>query len=105
VLRPFLFLAVLALSACATAASSPPEAHFVLADPSKYKTDVERARAQSLAETACKNKAMVASAELEKTVASERHSMENLDRARAKAAEMYATSYALCMMSNGFVKQ
>jgi hypothetical protein len=96
---------VLALSACATAASSPPEAHFVLADSSKYKNDTDRARAQTMAETACKNKAMVASAELEKTVASERHSMENLDRAREKSAEMYATSYALCMMSSGYVKQ
>ena len=47
---------------------------------------------------------MTASAELEKTIASERHSMENLDRAREKAAEMYTTAFALCMLNNGYVK-
>jgi hypothetical protein len=95
---------ILALSACATAASSPPEMHFALADPGKFKTDGERARAQQLAEITCKAKAMTASAELEKTIASENHSRENLDKAREKAVEMYSTSFTLCMMSSGFVK-
>lgn len=105
VLRSPPFLMLLALSACTTAASTPPEIRFALADPGKYKTEVERERAQQLAETTCKAKALTASTELEKTVAAERHSMENLDRAREKAAEMYSTSYALCMMSNGYVKR
>ncbi len=105
VLRPIPLLMVLALSACTTAANTPPEMRFVLADPGKYKTDVERERAQQLAEIACKAKALTASAELEKTIAAERHSIENVDRAREKAAEMYSTAFALCMMSNGYVKK
>ena len=104
-LRSIPLLVVLALSACATAASSPPEIRFVLADPGKYKTEAEREHALQLAETACKAKAMTASAELEKTIAAAHHSRENLDRAREKSAEMYSTSYALCMISNGFVKK
>jgi hypothetical protein len=102
--RSILLPLLLGLSACATAASTPPEPRFVLANPGKYKTDTERNQAQQLAETACKAKAMMASTELEKTVAGERHSIENLDRAREKASEMYSTSFALCMMSSGFVK-
>ena len=62
-------------------------------------------RALQLTQTACKAKALTSSAELEKTIASERHSMENLDRAREKAAEMYATSFTLCMLSSGYVKK
>ncbi len=96
---------LLAVSACTTAATTQPEMHFALADPNKYKTDIERQRAQQLAETACKTKAMTASAEFEKTIASEHHSRENLDRARERAAEMYSTTFALCMMSNGYVKK
>jgi hypothetical protein len=98
-------LSLLALSACTTAASTQPEMQFVLADPGKYKTDAERERAQQLAEIGCKAKAMQSSAELEKVIASEHHSRENLDRAREKAAEMYRTSFTLCMISNGFVKK
>ncbi len=105
VLRSIPLLIFLALSACTTAASTPPEMLFVLADPGKYNTDTERQRAQQLAETACKAKALTASTELEKTIAAERHSMANLDRAHEKAAEMYNTSFALCMMSNGYVKK
>jgi hypothetical protein len=103
-MRSMMFSILLGLSACATAATTPPEARFALADPDKYKTEAERARAQQMAETTCKAKAMTASAEIEKTVAGERHSMENLDRARQKAAEMYSTSFALCMMNSGYVK-
>ncbi len=91
------------LCACAPAASTPPEKAFVLADPNKYKTDAEKERALELVQTACKAKALTASAELEKTIASERHSTENLDKAREKAAEMYTTSFSLCMLSNGYV--
>jgi hypothetical protein len=105
VLRLAPFAMLLALSACTTAAGTQPGMSFALADPSKYKTDIERQRAQQLAETACKTKAMTASAEFEKTIASEHHSRENLDRAREKAAEMYSTAFALCMMSNGYVKK
>jgi len=101
-LAPLLMLP--ALSAC-TAASTPPEMHFAPADPNKYKTDMEREQAQQLAEAGCKAKAMMASAALEKTVAAARHSMENLERARQKAAEMYNTSFALCMVSNGYIKR
>ena len=104
-LRSILLLTALALAACTTSASTRPEIGFMLADPGKYKTDVERERAQQLAEVACKTKAMTASAELEKTIAGERHSMENVDLAREKAAEMYRTSFAFCMMSNGYVKK
>ena len=103
-LRSIPFLMLLALSACATAAGTAPEMRFVLADPGKYKTEGERERALQLAQTACKAKALTASAELEKTIAGERHSMENLDRAREKAAEMYSTSFALCMINSGYVK-
>ncbi len=105
VLRSILPLIVLALAACTTSANTQPEFGFTLADPGKYKSDVEREHAQQLAELACKTKAMTASAELEKTIAGERHSMENVDHAREKAAEMYRTSFALCMMSNGYVKK
>ena len=98
-------LTLLALSACSMAASTQPEMQFILADPGKYKTDAERERAQQLAETACKAKAMQSSAELEKTIAGEHHSRENLDRAREKAAEMYRTSFTLCMINNGYLKK
>jgi len=100
-----LLLMLASLSACAPAASTAPEKAFILADPNKYKTDAEKERALELAQTVCKTKAMTASAELEKTIASERHSMENLDKAREKSAEMYTTSFSLCMLSNGYIKK
>jgi hypothetical protein len=100
-LIPFLLLS---LSACTLAASTQPEMQFTLADPNKYKTETEKARALELAQTACKAKAMTASAELEKTIAGERHSLDNMDRAHMKGAEMYSTSFALCMMNSGYVK-
>ncbi|MGO8955055.1 MAG: hypothetical protein ACLPWS_17515 [Rhodomicrobium sp.] len=103
-LRSIPLLVLLPLAACAPAATMQPE-KFVLADPNKYKTDTERERAFELAQTACKAKALAASAELEKTIASERHSVENLDRAREKAAEMYTTSFSLCMLNSGYVKR
>ncbi len=103
--RLFPLLTFVALSACTAASSTQPEMQFVLADPGKYKTDTDRERAQQLAETACKAKAMQSSAELEKIVASEHHSRENLDRAREKAAEMYRTSFTLCMIGNGYLKK
>ncbi len=93
------------LCACAPAASTPPEKAFVLADPKKYKTEAERARAQQLTETECKVKALTASTALEKTIASERNSIENLSKAREKAAEMYTTSFSLCMLSNGYINK
>jgi hypothetical protein len=97
-------LILLALSACAPAATTEP-VKFVLADPGKYKTDSERARAQQLAETDCKTKAITAGAAIEKSIASERNSMENLSRAREKAAEMSATSFTLCMLNSGYIKR
>jgi hypothetical protein len=48
---------------------------------------------------------MTASAAIEKSVASERHSMENLSRAREKAAEMYTASFTLCMLNSGYIKR
>jgi hypothetical protein len=98
-------LMLFALSACAPAATITEPQQFVLADPAKYKTETERARAQALAETDCKAKAITAAAAIEKSIASERHSMENLSRAREKAAEMSATTYTLCMLNNGYVKR
>jgi len=92
------------LSACAPAAGTPPEMRFALADPSKYKTELEKEHALDLAKTACKVKALTASAELEKTIASERHSLANLDTAHEKAAEMYTTSFTLCMLNSGYIK-
>jgi hypothetical protein len=104
VLRSIPLPILFALSACAPAATVEP-AKFVLADPGKYKTEAEKERAQQLAETDCKAKAITASAAIEKSVASERNSMENLSRAREKAAEMYTTSFTLCMLNNGYVKK
>lgn len=103
--RSVLLLMLVPLSACAPAAGTPPEKQFVLADPNKYKSEAEKQRATELVKTACKTKALAASAELEKTIASERKSMENLERAREKAAEMYETSYDLCMLSSGYIKK
>jgi hypothetical protein len=105
VLRPLPLLLLFTLAACAPAATTPPEKLFVLADPGKYKTEAERERAQQLAQNDCKAKAMTASAALEKTIASERHSIENTQRARDKAAEMYVVSYASCMNNNGFIQK
>jgi len=104
VLRSIPLSILLALASCAPAATARPE-KFVLADPGKYKTEAERERAMQLAETACKAKALTAAAELEKTIASERHSMANLDRAQEKSAEMYTTAYTLCMLNSGYVRK
>ncbi len=104
-LRPFLLAMVLALSACAPAAPTAPEMQFAPADPGKYKTEAERERALRTAKLDCKTKALAASAAIEKTIASERHSMENISRARAKADEMYAASFALCMSNAGYVQK
>ena len=102
--RSLLLLILPLVQSCAPAATAVPE-KFVFADPNRYKTDVEKERALDLAQTACKAKALTASAELEKTIASERHSIANVDRAQEKAAEMYTTSYTLCMLSGGYVKK
>ena len=103
-LRPFLIAMVLALSACASA-PTVPDMQFALADPGKYKTDAERDRALLTAKLDCKTKALAASANIEKSIAGERHSMENLSRAREQAAEMYAASFALCMTNAGYVQK
>jgi hypothetical protein len=104
VLRPIPLCIFFALSAC-TPAATVDAPKFVLADPAKYKTEAEKERAQLLAETDCKAKAITASAAIEKSIASERHSMENISRAREKAAEMYTTSYMLCMLNGGYIKR
>jgi hypothetical protein len=96
---------VLFLAACAPAASTQPERLFVLVDPGKYKTEAESTRALQIAQNDCKAKAMSTSATLEKTIASERNSIENLTRARDKATEMYATSYTLCMNNAGYIQK
>jgi hypothetical protein len=94
-----------ALSACATAGSTPPERQFVLADTGKYKTPAEKERAALIAQNDCKVKAMAASAAIEKSIVSERNSMENLSRAREKGAEMYTSSFTLCMLNAGFAQR
>ena len=93
-----------ALSACATAGTTAPapERQFVLADSGKYKTQAEKERAALIAQNDCKVKAMAASAAIEKSITSERNSMENLSRAREKGAEMYTSSFTLCMLNAGF---
>jgi hypothetical protein len=97
-------LLVVALAACAPAATVEP-AKFALADPGKYKTEAEKEHAQQLAEADCKVKAIAAGAAVEKSIASERNSLENLSRAREKAAEMSAMSFTLCMLNNGYIKR
>ena len=77
---------------------------FTLADPNKYKTGAEKAQALDLAQAACRVKALMASAEIEKTIAAERHSVANVDRAQEKSAEMYSSAYTLCMLNSGYVK-
>jgi hypothetical protein len=94
-----------ALAACAPAATTAPEKQFVLASPGKYKTEAEKERALQLTQTDCKAKAMAASAALEKSIAAEHHSRENLDKAREKGAEMYTTSYTLCMLNAGYTQK
>ncbi len=92
------------LSACATvgATAPAPQTQFVLVDPVKYKTEAEKGRALLIAQTDCKVKALSASAALEKSITSERNSLDNLERARQKGAEMYASSFTLCMLNAGF---
>ncbi len=103
-LRLLPLLMLFALCACATANTPSPERHFVLTDAGKYKTEGERERAQLIAQNDCKVKAMTASAALEKSIVSERNSMENLSRAREKGAEMYTSSFTLCMLNAGFTQ-
>ncbi len=105
VLRSASLFVVLALGGCTTSATTMPEKQFVLAEPGKYKTDAERQRAQQIAQIDCKVKAMAASAALEKSITSERNSMENLSRAREKAAEMYTSSATLCMLNAGYTQK
>ncbi len=93
------------LTACATAGSTPPERQFVFSDSGKYKTQAEKERARLIAENDCKVKAMAASAAIEKSIVSERNSMENLSRAREKGAEMYTSSFTLCMLNAGFTQR
>ena len=93
------------LSACATAGTAAPERQFVLSDPVKYKTEAEKERALLIAQNDCKVKAMAASAALEKSIVSERNSMENLSRAREKGAEMYTSSFTLCMLNAGYAQR
>lgn len=103
--RALVFALPLAICACAPAASPAPEMQFVLANPGKYRSEAEKERALQLAQNDCKTRAMAASAAIEKSIASERHSMENLGRAREKADEMYAASFALCMTNSGYVRK
>ena len=93
------------LAACATAATTAPERQFVLADPGKYKTEPEKERAVLITQNDCKVKALSASAAIEKSIVSERNSMENLSRGREKAAEMYTSSFTLCMLNAGFAQK
>ena len=101
--RPALLLIAFALGGCTTSATTaPPEKQFVLAGPVTNKTEAERERALQIAQNDCKVKAMAASVALEKSITSERNSIENLSRAREKAAEMYTSSFTLCMLNAGY---
>ncbi len=71
----------------------------------KYQTEAEKERAALIAQNDCKVKAMAASAALEKSIVSERNSMENLSRAREKGAEMYTSSFTLCMLNAGYAQR
>ncbi len=104
-LRSIAFLLLSALAGCASAGTTAPQAQFVLSDPGKYKTEAEKQRTRLIAENDCKVKAMAASAALEKSIVSERNSMENLSRAREKGAEMYTSSFTLCMLNAGFTQR
>ena len=103
-LRSMALFVLLGLSACATGGTTP-ERQFVLADTGKYKTQAEKERAALIAQNDCKVKAMAASAAIEKSITSERNSMENLSRAREKGAEMYTSSHTLCMLNAGFAQR
>ena len=105
VLRSIAPLLLSILSACATAGTTAPERQFVFSDPGKYKTEAEKERAALIAQNDCKVKAMAASAALEKSIVSERNSMENLSRAREKGAEMYTSSFTLCMLNAGYAQR
>ena len=104
-LRPLALMMLSMLAACATAGTTAPERQFVLAEPGKYKTEAEKERTVLIAQNDCKVKAMAASAALEKSIVSERNSMENLSRAREKGAEMYTSSFTLCMLNAGFAQR
>ena len=104
-LRPISLLMLSALSACATVGTTVPERQFVLAAPGEYKTEAEKERAALIAQNDCKVKAMAASAAIEKSITSERNSMENLSRAREKGGEMYTSSFTLCMLNAGFTQR
>ena len=104
-LRLFPLALLSGLAACAAAGTTAPERQFVLADPRKYKTEAEKERAALIAQNDCKVKAMAASAALEKSIVSERNSMENLSRAREKGAEMYTSSLTLCMLNAGYAQR
>jgi hypothetical protein len=105
VLRSMALFILSALSACATAGTTAPQMQFALVDPAKYKTEAEKDRAVVIAQNDCKVKALSASAALEKSIVSERNSMENLSRAREKSAEMYASAFTLCMINAGFAQR
>ena len=104
-LRPISLLMLSTLTACATAGTTATERQFVLTDTGKYKTQAEKERAALIAQNDCKVKAMAASAAIEKSITSERNSMENLSRAREKGAEMYTSSFTLCMLNAGFTQR
>src|SRR5579883_2133114 len=88
---------------CAPGASTSPPKQFVLADPSKYRTEAERALARQSAENDCKAKAIAASAAVHKVLVAEKQ--ENLGsalHARDKENEMYDATFASCMNKAGF---
>jgi len=88
---------------CATP-TAPLENRFSLIDQSKYKDERQRSLAWQLVVNECKSKAMNDSAAVEKSLASERHGLENLHRAREKADEMYESSFTTCMNNRGYIK-
>lgn len=102
-LRPVYLLMFLSLSACGSTHHVTPQ--FALADTGQYMSDAEKQRASLIAQTDCKVKALSAGSTIEKSIASEHNSRENLYRAREQADEMYTSSYTLCMLNAGFTQQ
>lgn len=84
--------------------AAPIESQFAPIDPTKYKDEQQKGLNRQLAVNDCKSKSLIASAAVEKSIAGEGHSRENLLRARDKAAEMFAASFTSCMNGYGYIR-
>jgi hypothetical protein len=98
------YLVLATLAGCAPTQTVSLENRFSLIDQNKYKDERQKSLGWQLAVNDCKSKAMTASSAVEKSVASEHHGLENLQRAREKAEQMYETSFTTCMNNYGYIK-